>query len=87
MVKPQNEPLITIFPNPVHEKIFVDTHYSTNMNYSLIIYILTGQLIIEIKKMDYSPYIIETNSISNGLYFFVLLKDAEIIYKEKIIIE
>jgi len=77
---------IKIFPNPFSASTTIEFANKKNEKYSLLIYNTTGQLVRKIDNISNGKIRIERDNLTNGLYFFQLRTDSEIIGKGKVII-
>jgi hypothetical protein len=78
---------IFCYPNPFSDFTTINFDDENNQKCTLIIYDITGRRIREIKNITNNKILIEKNNSPNGLYFFQLSNDREILGTEKFIIE
>ena len=83
-----NELNMTVYPNPAHGKINIKFNSSSEDNYALKIYDMTGRMVMdELKKAEIGDNIIELNTdFAKGIYI-VNLTLADLNKESKIIIE
>jgi uncharacterized delta-60 repeat protein len=77
---------IRIFPNPFSESTRIEFNNSTNANYIVEIFNLTGKKLSS-QKFNSSEIIIERNNLANGTYIFTLQKENDEIQKGKITVQ
>lgn len=61
----QNDNLITIFPNPTAEELFIKQNTKTDKQ-SIQVFDFTGQLVLE--NLNFSGQTIDTRQLNNGVY-------------------
>jgi len=83
---PANKNQIKVFPNPFRESTTIKFNYKSG-NYTFLLYTTTGQLIRKIKDINSNQIRIEKNDLAQGLYFFQLQNDFEVIGTGKLIIK
>ena len=66
----------TPYPNPCGEYIFIDVPKTGNMNFSLIVYDLSGQ-IIESKKIYNEQIKIITKQLNSGMLFYKITNNID----------
>jgi len=77
---------IRVFPNPFSESAIVEFNYKSG-NYTFLLYFTTGQLVRIIKDINSNQILVEKNNLTEGLYFFQIQNNFEIIGTGKLIIE
>ncbi|OFY83875.1 MAG: hypothetical protein A3F72_07700 [Bacteroidetes bacterium RIFCSPLOWO2_12_FULL_35_15] len=82
-----SNPYSTIYPNPFKQNAILQFSNSKNENCDIKIYNTLGELILEIGNITTDRVKIEKGTIANGLYFFRIQSDKEIISKGNFIIE
>jgi len=82
---PENQ--IKIYPNPFNNSTLIEFENRKNQKYTLTLYNSIGQIVKQIDNITTGQIRIERDNLSNGLYFFQLRTDSEIIGNRKFIIE
>jgi hypothetical protein len=77
---------LSTFPNPFSESTRIEFNNSTNANYIVEIFNLTGKKLSS-QKFNSSEIIIERNNLANGTYIFTLQKENDEIQKGKITVQ
>jgi Secretion system C-terminal sorting domain len=77
---------ILVIPNPFSESAVVKFNYDSG-NYTFLLYSINGQLVLEIENINSNQITVEKNNLKEGLYFFQLRNDYQIIGSGKLIIE
>ena len=77
---------LTTFPNPFHESTRIEFNNSSNDNYLIEIFNLTGKKLSSL-KFNSSEIIIERNNLANGTYIFTFQKENDVVQKGKIIVQ
>lgn len=81
VVAPQ--PLAKIFPNPVHNQLTIQLD-NNNQNYSVRIYNVLGQQILENLDLNAATHIINTNDWASGVYF-VQIQQGNLISTQSVV--
>ena len=64
-----NRPIVTIYPNPTADQIFINNPNQDNLNVRL--HTISGQLLLE-KEFGYTNNFMSIESLSSGTYFLVV---------------
>lgn len=73
---------INIYPNPVNDILNISTNF-INEKLFIKIYNSTGQLIL---NQSYQPQL-TLNQLDKGLYFFQILMDNQVVFKELLVVQ
>ena len=76
-----------LFPNPMTNSATLKFENLSNESHGLRLYNTNGQLSLSISDITSDKIEIERNNLSNGIYFFRLLRDEKVITTGKLIIE
>ena len=82
-----NNFVYNLFPNPMTNSAILKFENLSNESHSLRLYNTNGQLSLSISDITSDKIEIERNNLSNGLYFFRLLRDEKVITTGILIIE
>ncbi len=73
---------ITVYPNPVKDKLTINTTFSNyNNSYYSLVNIL-GESLISSKRLTSDPFIIDTSELSSGIYFIQFVNDNKVAVKK-----
>jgi len=78
---------INVYPNPFKNFTTIEFKKSKNRNYTLTIYSSVGQLVQKINGITSGQVKIETKNLTNGLYFYQIQNDLEIVGNGKLVKE
>ena len=81
-----NEPVVSVFPNPVNDKL----HFDFDKNYhsiQLLIFDITGKTILNSENENTQSIIYNVNGFSRGIYFYKIIVDGKINKSNRFIIE
>ena len=78
---------IRIFPNPFETSALMIIEYGENENYQLFIYDNMGKLVRKIDKIIGRTVQIKRENLKNGIYFYKLFNENQLITKGKMIID
>lgn len=78
---------IDLYPNPFNAYTLIEFENHKKEKHTLTLYNSLGQLVRQIDNITTGQIRIERNNLTNGLYFFQLRTDSEIIGNRKFIIE
>lgn len=80
----QNE--IVVYPNPFFDCLYLKSQ--KNLSHSkMVLMDISGKVVLSDDHIDGFEFKIDTNSFENGIYFLFLLKDEQIVFSEKVILE
>ena len=82
-----HESKVRIVPNPFDQTAIIEFENEKNEKSILTLYNAAGQILRQIDNISGGKIRIERGNLMNGLYFFQLRTDSEIIGKGKVIIE
>ncbi len=83
----KNENPFSIYPNPAKEKITIAFNAQMNGEFSLELYNTLGQLKISQQLNQLQVQDILLNELQQGIYFYRLIKNSEVTYSGKLIVE
>jgi len=83
----ENNYKIIIYPNPFNNSTLIEFENRKNQKYTLTLYNSIGQIVKQIDNITTGQIRIERDNLTNGLYFFQLRTDSEIVGNRKFIIE
>ncbi|MEA1875588.1 MAG: T9SS type A sorting domain-containing protein [Bacteroidota bacterium] len=69
--EPGNETQIKIYPNPIHERLFIEYHL--NISSKIMLFNLSGQVLLESEVLANSNTTIDLTELVNGIYFLKLV--------------
>ncbi len=78
---------ISLYPNPFSNSIIIEFENNKKEKHTFTLYNATGQLVRKIDNITTGKIIIDRKNLKNGLYFFQLRNDNEIVGYGKLIIE
>lgn len=77
---------VTVFPNPVENRLNINLESVPEMNCRFVLYDITGKQIKEVEELSSKTISIDTSDLQKGVYFLAILNDKGMVQKtEKII--
>lgn len=76
-----------IYPNPFHDRSILEFKNIKNEKHRLSLYSITGKLMRSVTDITTNYIVIERKNLANGLYFFQLRNNKQIVATGKLIIE
>jgi glucose/arabinose dehydrogenase len=83
----KNELDLIIYPNPFNKSTTLKFENSNNVNYTVTLYNVFGQIVKTILNVNTNKIEIERSNLPNGLYFIELRTDLNIYATGKLVIE
>ena len=88
-IQEKNNPMknVYLYPNPFSAYTLIEFKNLKKVKHTLTLYNSLGQIVRQIYNITTGQIRIERGNLTNGLYFFQLRTDSEIIGNRKFIIE
>ena len=86
-IHPSNSSFVKIFPNPFSNEANLSISCPKNSPFSLIIYNPLGQIVRKINNIKANNVVIRKENLPNGIYFYTLSNQTDIIKNGKFIIQ
>ena len=81
----KSKPDITLYPNPVTDISFIEIENTECKEYTITFYTILGKKIYS-ENTNSNIYQINASVFSNGIYFYVISDNNQIVYNEKFIV-
>lgn len=78
---------ISIYPNPMHVQTTIEWENPDHASHTLALHDLQGRLVKTISGITGDKIVMERDGLQNGLYFFQVRKEQQVVVTGKLIIE
>lgn len=81
------DPKISLFPNPASERFSIRFNNPTLLPHQVIIFNSLGQVVRTVKELKTEEIKIERENLPNGVYFYQLVQDKNLLNSGKLILK